>query len=69
MLELFVRTETDYFEYKFSETICKQTSKESEYILGLNILSPLFSINYVNIEQYTNFKIKENNQKIKNLFS
>lgn len=69
MLELIVRTETDYFEYKFSETIWKQTSKESENILGLNILSPLFSINYVKIEKYTNFKIKENNQKIKNLFS
>ena len=69
MLELIVRTETDYFEYKFSETIWKQTSKESENILGLNILSPLFSINYVKIEKYTNFKVKENNQKIKNLFS
>ena len=69
MLELIVRTETDYFEYKFSETIWKQTSKESENILGLNILSPLFSINYIKIEKYTNFKIKENNQKIKNLFS
>ena len=36
---------------------------------GLNILSPLFSINYVEIEKYTNFEIKENNQKTKNLFS
>ena len=32
---------------------------------GLNILSPLFSINYVEIEKYTNFEIKENNQKLK----
>ena len=36
---------------------------------GLNILSPLFSINYVEIEKYTNFEIKENNQKTENLFS
>ena len=36
---------------------------------GLNIVSPLFSINYVEIEKYTNFEIKENNQKIENLFS
>ena len=36
---------------------------------GLNIVSPLFSINYVEIEKYTNFEIKENNQKTENLFS
>ena len=36
---------------------------------GLNILSPLFSINYVEIEKYNNFEIKENNQKTENLFS
>ena len=36
---------------------------------GLNILSPLFSINYVEIEKYTNFEIKENNQKTENLSS
>ena len=35
----------------------------------LNIASPLFSINYVKIENYTNFEIKENNQKIESLFS
>ena len=35
---------------------------------GLNIVSPLFSITYVKIEKYTNFEIKENNQKIESLF-
>ena len=35
---------------------------------GLNIVSSLFSITYVKIEKYTNFEIKENNQKIESLF-
>ena len=35
---------------------------------GLNIVSLLFSITYVKIEKYTNFEIKENNQKIESLF-
>ena len=35
---------------------------------GLNIVSPLFSITYFKIEKYTNFEIKENNQKIESLF-